>query len=172
MPSSNKRSPAFTVVFVLTLLLISAAVFVVFTHFQRTLAEERRTRSAQNLETLRDVIRAYAAGHNGALPARAAEIATRVKSPEDLLHPAWPNQPGYVYIPGAQPSDGDDSILIYENAPESKRKLGFQVLLVNGKIEALSRDAFLDVLSSQEEFWKQKGRFWSPEELIPSNMGL
>jgi hypothetical protein len=162
----KKSSARFAVLFVLALALVSTGVFLVFSHYQRVGAEERRELSAAHLARFKQFLNSYAERHNGNFPERALIFQDALKT-DDLIHPSWPEQPGYVYVTDARASDEANTIVIYENVPERKRKLGFQILRRDGRIEWLSQQDFVSALQAQEALWKKSGRLWKPEEIVP-----
>lgn len=171
MHAKKRFSPRFAILFVLALAVVSAATFFVFTHYQRQMAEERRAFSASRLAHFRTLLNGYAQLHSGNLPEHAFVFLEHLDGKE-LIHPAWPEQAGYVYVGGAHSStDNPASILIYENVPERKRKLGFQVLRLDGRVDWLSQQDFVSALQAQEAAWKKKGRVWQPEEIVPPPKG-
>ena len=154
------------IVFVLVLLAVSALVFFEFSHYQRAKSELRRKASVLSLLRLEMLLEQFAQAHNGQYPAHASAILETAATDLDLSHPSWPEQSGYVYVTGIRLSDEPATIVIYENVPERKRKLGFQVLRVSGKVDWLSQDDFAAALRDQEERWSKKGRVWKPEEMV------
>ena len=171
MSKKNTPSARFAIVFMLTLAAISGGVFVAFSTYQRAMFTSRRETSAQNLTGIGAALKAYAANNGGRYPERAA-LLTQEYLPDEhvLIHPAWPEQPGYVYIPGQRAEDSPQTLLLYENVPEHKRKLGIQALFSDGRIETLKEAEIEIKLKNQEEAWKRTGRVWMPEMMTPREL--
>ncbi len=171
MSKKNTPSARFAIVFMLTLAAISGGVFVAFSTYQRAMFTSRRETSAQNLTGIGAALKAYAAKNRGRYPERAALLTPEyLPNAGNLTHPAWPEQPGYVYIPGMRTDDSTASLLVYENVPEYKRKLGIQALFSDGRIETLKEAEIEIKLKNQEEAWKRTGRVWMPEMMTPREL--
>ncbi len=162
------RSARFAILFLLTLAAASTLVFFAFSSYQRKMAAQRRDDSRANLETIDRAIRLYSKQNGGAFPEHASRL-TRDYLPNrgTFVNAAWPEQPGYIYIPGSIAANSTGAIiLVHENVPERKRKLGIQVLFLDGRIGLLTEREFVDKLNAQESAWKSSGRVWSPEALV------
>jgi|GEM_PF-2552022 len=171
MEERKKPSARFAIVFMLLLAGISAGIYVGFSRFQRGMAGERKEASARNIVVIAKALTAYAAKHDGLYPERIG-LLTRDELPDDtvFIHWAWPDRAGYIYSPGVRSDDApDQTLLVYENVPERKRKLGIQALLASGKIVTLEEAEFTDRVKKQEAAWKQTGRIWLPEEMRSKN---
>jgi hypothetical protein len=164
MPKAQ-RSPRFVILFVTVLLALSALIFWTFRAYQRAQAEARSAASVTNLSQLKEAIDHWRNDKSGRYPTHVSELLEHAPLNLNLTHPSWPDQPGYVYVTGVQATDAPDSIVIFENVPERKRKLGYHVLRLNGKVDWLSREDFSQAIQAQEERWRASSRIWRPEEI-------
>jgi hypothetical protein len=164
--SKPLHSPRFLIVFVAALLAVGALAFYGFSTFQTQAAALRQKQSWLNLIVMRNELNAFAHEHGGHFPTALNEWLPNVPSAQ-RINPAWPDEPGYVYIPGAALGDNpEDTILIYENTPARKRKLGTFALRNDGCVDRFS-DAELGArLDRQKRSWKLKERLWSPELIL------
>jgi hypothetical protein len=164
--NEKRSSRNFTLKFVLALLAVSAAVFVIFTVSQRWMAQSRREISRSHLEAVRTALKDFVAAHAGAYPGAASELVAAVaNADENLTHPAWPEQAGYVFVSGVRADDAPGTIAIYENVPERKRAQGVMALYADGRIELFTGAEFARRLAAQEERWTQTGRVWHVQEM-------
>ncbi len=168
MPERKPRSPVFSILFMLTLAAIAFGVYLTFSTFHRNMAAQRKEASAKNLAGISTALNSYASKHDAHFPERVSQL-TREFLPDEsiLIHAAWPDRPGYIFIPGSRPDDDKDrTLLVFENVPERKRKLGIQVLWLSGKIETLSEANLVVQITAQESAWKHTQRIWLPEAMI------
>lgn len=171
MSKKNTPSARFAIGFVLVLAVISGGVYLAFSNFQRQAAERRRMASQENLVEIHEALSDYAAKNKGLFPERAALLLPNyLTNGRALINPAWPDETGYIYIPGARNDDSQDTILVYENVPARKRKLGIQVLIRSGSIYTMAESKFEEALKVQEEMWKRTGRVWLPDAMTSREM--
>ena len=153
--------------FILGLLLVSAGVFFTFSHYQRRMFAQRRIQGAQNLTDIGHAIHKLALEHGGRFPESTFEIEERFASePVKLFSPSWPLQ-CYIYVFGAQSTDdAARTVLVYENVPGDKRKLGRQVLFLDGGVKVLSESEFEALIAAQQSRRKESGRgAWRTREI-------
>ena len=164
MPRRN-----FALLFIIALLLASAATFAVFTYVARTGKAQRREVSRANLIKMHEALQAYAR-ENGRFPDDLSALQPRFLQAEDVIHPAWPERPGYMYVAGVQSVDPPESVLVFENLPERKVKLGRLAVTLQGQVQELNEADFQQRLSAQELRYKEKKRAWTlrPSEALPS----
>ena len=170
-PSAFKSHRYFAPLLLLGLLAVSAGGFFILRHMAETSVAQRRELSRKNLERLNVALRATAERNQGSYPGSAeAVVREAALAAEALIHPAWPDQPGYIYVPGGRLDDDPSTIVVFENVPARKSRLPHQILTVAGGIETLETPAFKERLRHQAERWKQAGRRWAPEPLGPRAM--
>lgn len=169
MADAAPRSVRFSILFIGTLALISLSVFFIFKWAQSAAFTERREKSFQNLQAMGRVVEEFTKAHNGQFPDTLEPLQEAFKNdPLKLVHPAWMDQPGYVLIPGViRANDGDSAIVIYENVPEGRRKIGRQVLRANGQIEFLDDGAFEQRIREQRASFEKWQRQWVTLEIVP-----
>ncbi len=158
MPRRN-----FTLFFILALGAAAAGTFFVFSSYARSSVKTRRDASRANLQALAGALSAYATG--GAYPQDPAP-ALAIVLPEQRINPSWPEGPGYVYVSGVSKNDPPETLLLYENVPPQKARMGRLVSLLNGEPRQLEEPAFQERLRAQEELWRASGRRWNPQ-LLP-----
>jgi len=155
----------FTLYFVIGLALIVLATFVVFTLVARDSVAQRRHLVAHNLAKFGKTLAAESTP-----PADAVAFLRAKLDPMVLVHPSWPEQPGYMLVEGVRLTGADadppDTIWIYENVPPQKLKVGRHILLASGNVE-IDDPRFQQRLAAQEEGWKKAGRTWSIRPLGP-----
>ena len=167
MPERKKPTARFAIVFMLVLACIAFGVYLTFSTFQRSMASERRDVSRHNMELIFRALDAYLWKNNGKYPEHASQFTQMGLPAASLIHPAWPDQPGYIYIPGARASDNVEyTIVAYENVPDRKRKQGIMVLKRGGIINKETESNFTRKLNEQEAAWKKDGRIWMPEMMV------
>ena len=117
---------------------------------------ERRAYSAKNLAEMGKLLLAadFPDDPNALLAAQPALV----------INPSWPEQVGYVYVRGTKATDEPGTIVLYENVPPEKRKIGRQVLLRSGSVEMCTEDDFQKRKQEQEKRWSAERRPW---QLVP-----
>ena len=161
MIEKKKNSAWFAIGFIAALLAVSALVFLTFTYYQRTMAEARRLESAKNLKMIRAALLNYAKT-SGHFPVSPSELSGIFKgNAEFLIHPSWPEQAGYVYISGSDPKDfAPEIMMVFENVPDRKRKLGRQSVNVDGNVKYWTDEDFERALAYHEKTWKIAPKPW------------
>jgi hypothetical protein len=159
-PVIESRTPSglrkhFTLLFMLTMLLAGAAVFVAFTNAARTSKAERRATSATNLKVMFHALKAFSKDTGGAYPKELSTLHPRyISDASTFIHPSWPERVGYVYVSGFKDTDeiiyDPERILIYENVPEGKKQLGRQVLTSDGQVHVWNDADFQQRLRAQQ----------------------
>lgn len=169
MQKNRPQSARFIVIFIAVLLLISAGVYWTFSHFAQSSHEQHDEVSRQNLVAIGAALMTYLKQHAGEWPDESSKLFDSGKlSEQNAQQPAWPEQPGYMFVSRIQPkSDAAETIAVFENVPERKRKLGIQTLFVDGRIERLSEVDFTRRLTEQEQRWQKQNRVWRLEPLQP-----
>jgi len=156
----------FTLYFILAMGIISVGVFFSFRSTMRSSLAERRETSRTHLQTIYNGLKAFAAipENNTAFPAELQSLFPKfIADGETFFHPAWPEQPGYVYISGVRPSDLPATIVVYENIPPGKERLQRLVLNLDGSILSLNEADFQQRLALQASLWQGEKRQWQPQ---------
>jgi len=176
MALTSETKPArrnFTLIFVLTLGVISVFVFVMFRGMMRDSLEQRRDVSRAHLKELFQGLQRYGADNKSAFPEELSSLHPKYVHDRDVFfHPAWPDRPGYVYITGLRPSDGRETIAIFENLPSEKERLPRLVLTLSGDVLALDKSQFEQRLTAQASLWRADKRQWLPEPVNTERLFL
>jgi hypothetical protein len=157
-PVIKPRTPSglqkhFTLLFMLAMLLAGVAIFVAFTNAARTSKAERRETSAANLTAMFHALKAYSKDNGGNYPQQLTVLHPRyIPDASTFIHPSWPERIGYVYVSGFKDENVHDpeTILIYENVPEGKEKLGRQVLTSDGQVHVWNEADFQQRIRAQQ----------------------
>lgn len=172
MTDRKPASARFAICFILGMLLASAGIFFAFSSSQRSAMAWRRQTSAENLSKIFTVLNTYSQRFAD-YPERPSQLLDTnlidPKSPDAmrvLINPSWPTLPGYIYLPGVRSDDSPETLFVYENVPENKRKLGRQVVYRSGKIELLSEVDFEAKIKAQEEIWRKSKRACKGIEML------
>jgi len=152
-PPGTRRN--FTLFFILVIGICAVVTFVVFRSYARSSIDQRREVNRANLSLIAAALKARAM--EGQLPSTLARdaVATHV-----LINPSWPEQAGYMYVTGARLSDPAETILLFENTPAQKQKLGRHALRMDGRVEVLAETALQEKLAQQQNFWVEQKRVW------------
>lgn len=154
----------FTLYFILVMLAISAGVFFSFRGMMRNSVAERREVSRAHLQAIYTALQRFAAPeNNGAFPDQLQALYPKfISDGETFFHPAWPERPGYVYVPGVRSIDPPTTIIVYENIPTGKQRLPRLVLLLDGSIQSLEESEFEKRMAAQASLWQGEKRPWQP----------
>ncbi len=146
----------FAIPFIVVSGLLGIGGFLLLRGTARSGVIERRGYSAKNLKEMGDLIKSagYPDDPNALLADR----------PGLAINPSWPEQVGYVYISKVKATDAADTMVLFENVPPEKRKIGRQVLLQSGNVELIPEDAFQTRLKELEARWSTEHRPW---QLVP-----
>jgi len=107
-------------------------------------------------------LKAYAKDHDGQFPATLAELIPKYQPDAYIFtHPAWPDRPGYIYIPGVRASDLPATIVLFENTPPDKPKLNRLIKRLDGETEALTPNDFHSRIAAQSATWQSDKRVWA-----------
>ena len=127
--------------------------------------EQRQAASRQNMLTIFKGLTLYAENHGNSFPDDPHILYDKyVTDLNTFTSPLWPDETAYTYVSGVQKSDAPTTILLIENAPAQKARMGRHVLMLDGHIEHLLDTEAASRLSAQEEKWKAAGRRW---KLVP-----
>ena len=160
----------FVIYFMAIMLVMSAITFVAFTYVARSSKAQRREISQKNLQEIHHALKSFAADpqNKQQYPAEIQTLAPKhLNNPDVFSHPAWPNRAGYVYVPGVQSSDPPETIVVYENVPAGKEKLGRLTLSLNGEVHMWDEVDFKSKIMAQEALWKSQNRSWQPVAVEP-----
>lgn len=166
----------FTLILIGILGLVSIGVFVTFSYFARTGFHERRDISRANLITMARALKTYALDNNNQFPYDPHVLTDKYGCDGNtFINPSWPDACGYMYVSGFNPmieSTGttlwQDTILLFENVPESKQKLGRLVATLDGEIHLWHEELFQKRLAQQKNLSETQGRRWRIVALIAS----
>ena len=165
---TDAKSPRrnFTLYFILTMGLISAGVFFSFRSTMRSSLAERSEVSRTHLQAIHSALKSFAAAseNKSAFPDELQSLYPKfITDGEMFFHPAWPERPGYVYIPGVRPSDPPTTIMVFENLPPGKERLQRLALALDGSILSLNEAGFQQRLATQASLWQGEKRQWQPQ---------
>lgn len=152
-PRPQKRFN-FAVPFILVSGVLGIAGFLVLRGAAQSGVAERKNESRAHLALLGQLLQS--AGY----PDDPA--ATIAPHPEATINPSWPDQVGYVYICGIQGAGKDtpETVVLFENVPPEKQKLGRLALRVDGSVELLTESALQERLRAMESRWSVDHRPW------------
>lgn len=153
----------FTLYFILLLGVISAITFYYFTAYARSSVEHRKEINRSNLAAIGAALKKHALDER--LP---ADLPAGTLPPQTFTNPSWPEQAGYMLVTGVRLTDAPETILVFENTPPAKRKLGRHVLTLDGRIEVVSEDRLQERLDALQFKWKAESRPWRVSALFPN----
>jgi hypothetical protein len=164
--SSSEKSPAtsatpsphppkrfnFAVPFILVSGLLGIAGFLLLRSTAQSGVAERKNESRANLALMAQLLKAagYPDDPNAAIASH----------PEAAINPSWPEQIGYVYVSGIHSTDPESSVVLFENVPPEKQKLGRLVARLDGTVELLTEGALQERLHAMEARWSAEHRPW------------
>jgi hypothetical protein len=165
--TTEKPRRNFLLYFMGLMLLATAATFICFTHVARISKAERSEASRKNLLAFHQALKSFseAPQNTGQFPEDLKALYPQyLKNADVFFHPAWPDRDGYVYVYGVKPrganADSADTILVFENIPPGKEKLGRLILFLSGEVHMWAEAEFQSRISAQESVWKSQGRSW------------
>ena len=162
MPESADKTPHkprhfnFAIPFIVVSGLLGIGGFLLLRSTAQNGVVERRAYSAKNLHELGKLL------ENAGFPDDPNTLLNA--QPGLAINPSWPEQVGYVYVRGTKATDEPTAIVLYENVPPEKRKIGRQALLRNGTVEMFTEDEFQKRKQQQEQRWSADHRPW---QLVP-----
>ena len=136
-----KTRRAFTVmeaVVVLSVFLVTVIALTPFVNMARQ--RSKRLQCVDNLRRISLGLHAYAAGHDGAFPAKLEELYPDYVADRDTFDcPAGrlkgtPAEPEYMYATGLSEASGLKDVVV-EDLPENHKKQGENALRLDGSIE-------------------------------------
>lgn len=154
-----KRSH-FTLYFILVTGAAGLASFFVFRNTALSGLNERREASRANLAAMVRGLKTYSEFPGDLWALHPGCIRDAVT----FVSPSWPESAGYVYVAGARAGDSPDTIVVYENVPDGKQKLGRQAATLDGKVLTMTEAQFQERLKAQQAAWNAQGRAW---RLVP-----
>jgi hypothetical protein len=159
-PSQTRRN--FTLVFLALIGLAVGATFFTFRHFAREGFAKRRSESRENIRELALRLRTL-----DPVPEDVETAALHFPQDKPLLtSPSWPDQPGYFFVPEVRvSSDPPSTLLLYENVPMGKQKIGRWIARADGEVEEVSEAEFQQRLNAQRSAWEVSGRPFHPRLL-------
>jgi hypothetical protein len=162
--AKEKRRPKFIFFFLLFVGICSAAGFLTLRYAAQQGVASRREQSRGHLQALGNILAARAATAAGQFPGSVAGLID-AQDAGLAVNPSWPDEDGYIYVTGVRASDPPESLLLYENVPPEKRKIGRLVLRLDGSIELLAEGAFQQRLKAQEIARAAAERPWRTETI-------
>ena len=158
----NPRRPNFVIFFLIFVGVCGFAGFMTLRYAAKSGVAARREQSREHLLALGKLLservsraeRSYPHDFAGLIDASHADLT---------VNPAWPDEAGYIYVTGVRSDDPPDSLLLFENVPPEKRKLGRLVLRLDGKVELLTEDQFQQRLDAQRMSREAVQRPWRTE---------
>jgi hypothetical protein len=168
-PPAPRRN--FVIYFMGLMFVASAITFVCFTYAARESKAHRREISRRNLRTIHQALMAIAddAQNHGQFPDELQKLSPQYLKDENALsHPSWPDRAGYMYVSDVQKTDpAAETVIVFENVPAGKEKLGRLALTLNGEVHMWSEMEFQAKMTSQEARWKSLNRVWRTTPVEP-----
>jgi len=152
----------FLVLFLLITGIIGAGFFFGLRYSAASGIAERKSEIRRNLNRMLLALTTYAQNNAGAFPDDIVTLFPKyVSDPEIFVNPSWPDEIGYMYVTGVctgSVPDSSDTLLIFENVPPEKRKLGRLVVQLDGKVEQLTEPQFQERLTALKARWSEQKR--------------
>jgi hypothetical protein len=157
-PSTKQN---FLAIFLIVVGLIGGVFFFGLRHFAAVGIAERKSENRAHLSKLVQAFKSYAQDSGGAFPDDPLAVYPKLVDDIDVfVNPSWPDDSGYVYVRGIRQADPTDTIVLFENVPTEKRKLGRLLAKLDGTIEQLTEAQFQEKLKAQEACWTEQKRGW------------
>jgi hypothetical protein len=166
----------FLVLFLLVTAVIGGGFFFGLRYSAASGIAGRKKEIRANLGRIVAALKTYSqtAGGNGLLPDDPLAVYPKfIDDPEVFVNPSWPDEIGYSYVTGVRTgaeTDAPDTILIYENVPPEKRKLGRLVARADGSIEQLSETQFEERLNALKSRFAEQKRTWNVLPVDPGKI--
>ncbi len=160
-PPAVKKSN-FVIFFLIIVGICGAAGFLTLRYVALQGVAARRAQSRERLLAMGKLLADRANTNEGRYPDKIDEVLGAHQT-ELATNPSWPDEAGYVYVTGVRNSDPPESLLVYENVPPEKRKIGRLVLRRDATVELLTEDQFQKRLSDQESRASAQQRPWRTE---------